>query len=208
MKDLLNEFATRYCWCRKTYRSSGAYANHVWSKHPDQYHHILTGDKTPYNPTKSPSVSYKTDINGPYFDLDEEHLDEEFADNSVNTNTGSRGNEHFPSAQEAGKSSGSSYDSMQWDSDTPFPFQSDFEYKLACFFHKSKGPKLIVGHFFKDSLAPTSHIGFQSGHTLNNLLDSMIQTSTWNQGKVEFWLQPGTDVYLHNIVACMQYLIS
>ena len=208
MKDSLDEFATRCRWCQKTYRSSGVYANHVRSKHPDQYHHILTGDKTHHNPTESPSVNYKTGINGPCFDSDEEHLDEEFADNPVDTNTGTGGDQHFPPARKAGKSFGSSQDRTQWDSDTPFPFHSDLEYKLARFFHKSKVPKSMVGDFFKDGLAPTSHIGFRSGHTLNNLLDSMIQTPTWNQGKVDFRLQPGTDFYLRNIVACVQYLIS
>ena len=50
----------------------------------------------------------------------------------------------------------------------PFhPFNSEVEYKLARFFHRSKIPKSMVADFFKDNLAPTSsNIRFKSGDML------------------------------------------
>lgn len=215
--DPLGDFVLTRCrWCRKTYSSSGAYTNHVHSKHPEHYLDIFTGDQTHHEQPQSPSVDYEPYMNGTCLDLDEEYLDEELADEPeviAGTTHPHADNVplidlHFPHARECGKSFGSTQRDAKWDFDPPFPFQNDVEYKLARFFHKSKVPKSLVGEFFKDGLAPTQDIGFQSGKTLSNLLDTMIQTPPWNQHKVDFQLQLGTEFYLRDVVACVKYLIS
>ena len=53
----------------------------------------------------------------------------------------------------------------QVDSSTYFPFLNHSEYKLARFFHRNKVAKSSVADFFKDGLAPTNIVSFQSGHT-------------------------------------------
>ena len=66
----------------------------------------------------------------------------------------------------------------------------------------------MVEEFFKDGLAPTAYIGFQSGYTLSNRLDSMIQTPPWYKSKADFRLKPAMEFYLQNIIDCIKYLIS
>ena len=96
----------------------------------------------------------------------------------------------------------------QADSSTYFPFLNHSEYKLARVFHRNKVAKSSVTDFFKDGLTPTDIVIFQSGHTLHNRLDQMVDSPPWTQGRVDFPSLAGVEFYIRDILRCVEYLAS
>ena len=237
VSNALDHNRTRCRWCRKSYRSSGAYSNHIQANHPQHIQTLYTLAALPQAPTleklhPDPPLANNADLYPPqtnnlepypqYVDSDHEVLEEVndnddlddpeaiADDDSPCADNTLCTDEIFPPHLRAGASFGANNNpAYTHTSWNPFhPFSSEVEYKLARFFHRSKVPKSMVADFFKDNLAPTSNISFKSGDMLRNLLDAMIETPQWTRGEVDFPLQNGVEFFVRDIIACIRYLVS
>ena len=70
----------------------------------------------------------------------------------------------------------------QASSSTYFPFLNHSEYKLARLFYRNKVTKSSVANFFKDGLALIDIVSFQSGYTLHNHFNQIVDSPLWTQG--------------------------
>ena len=219
----LDNNRTRCRWCRKSYSSTGAYSNHIQANHPERIRSLYTLPTHPEEPTlgelyPDPPLANGTESHLQYIDSDHEVLEEEndnddlddpepIADNKApSADDTNCDDEVFP---QAGASFGVHDPAFTHPNWNPFyPFNTEVEYKLARFFHRSKMPKSMVTEFFKDNLAPKSNIGFKSGDMLRNLLDTMVETPQWARGEVDFRLQNGVEYFVRDIISCIRYLVS
>ena len=154
----------RCLWCHNTYASAGAYANHIQKDHPINLYEIYT------TMTDAPNTSFNDDC-----DSDHEELQEK--DNEPTTNNNPRhADEHYPEAGAMILYSSQNPPRLHQADNPLHPFETVSEYKLAHFFYHAKVPKGMITEFFKNSLAPTDIMGYKSGETMRNTVDSMVDT--------------------------------
>ena len=155
----------KHCpWCRNTYTSAGAYANHVQKDHPINLCEIHT------TVTDAPNTLFDDNCDSNHKELQEE-------DNKPTTDDNPRhADKHYPEAGAIILHS-SQNPSRLYQTDNPLhPFETVSEYKLARFFYCAKVPKGIITEFFINGLAPTDIMGYKSGEAMRNTVDSIVDT--------------------------------
>ena len=187
----LDNNRTRYCWCQKSYSSTGAYSNHIEANYSERIQSLYRLSTNPEEPTlgelyPDPPLANGTESYLQYIDSNHEIL-EEINDNDnldasepiVDNKAPSADNTNcddkvFPRARASFGVHDPAFTHPNWN---PFyPFNTEVEYKLARFFHPSKMLKSMVTEFFQHNVALESNIGFKSGDMLRNLLDTMVET--------------------------------
>ncbi len=194
-----------------TYSSAGRYSNHVQSRHPEHKDELYS---TPIYDENHDLGSDSEEHTSPQCsDSDQEDFEE--TTGSINTDADAETSAVAQPADECFPSAGESVEHLPFpqaqnppSTSSFFPFENHSEYKLARFFHRNKVPKSAIADFFKDGLAQPEIVSFQSGHTLHNCLDQMVDSPPWTRGQVDFPFLAGVQFHIRDILQCIKYLAS